>query len=964
MTSEENADARAVRDWEDFGNVLKILLNRDGAPEVVARRILNNRRDRTRNKEPLDLPAIPEPALRILPGSFVASGGGGLVLQCVLRQEPKVKYALKVVRPSLLSEPGVGEEQKRAIGEFVKHVPLSHQNVARVYSAKELIFTSPRDERVALQYMLVEWIEEAKPLRKYLASKLTPDWQAALHLIIQAFEGLEHLHKAGLVHWDVKSENLLVAHVAHGGVPKLSDLGSARQRDRTAAEPAKALSTRWNVPRELLGSGGLPPADVMVSSRRMPIDVPSRDWDIPWLDLWMLARDLNRLFVADRIVRAYDDDEANPNPQRAEFEKQSTEFLARCFAADDPDARHAYDLISLVLRRLLMPKTPHAPRFYEKASDVIHDLRKLEQPLGAAHRIDELRSVPQRVMRIPIWNNIPYTDRLGELFNSAPVKRLSKHLQLGALVQVYPGASHRRSEHSAGVFAAVCEYVKALYADRRDAFWRINIEARDVDALLLAAVAHDIGHLSFGHFLEEMKGLFQGRMHENYAAAVLAPSPPPDAADVLLQDRAILRQIVRDFWAGGVDTQELLSDALLILRGVNATNDLVNRDAVLSTDSNRSLKFDILHTILDSAIDADKLDYLARDAHHCNVQYSKGVDIDRYLQSLTTLSYVDHRMIAPPKDETKPDGEEPKRPRIVTPPQDPPKPHACIGVTEKGIAPVESILVARYQMFSAVYWQHTARALTATLQFVVQEYVAADQSECDARISGVIDQFRQREDIDAIQWLLAEVSKPARIHAQKSREVLGKMCSGLLGDRGSVYWPAFELRYGRSHDAAELSIGLMRRADAIHQAANAFEYVERCRSFRDDVAKMMSERLRKRVKFGYGDLLIDIPPAGKDQIDNIFVIADGTTRPIQDVSPVADAVRDSFRYWVRKVRVFLSPAAHKRCREAGVSGERLHGAAWDGLRDLLSADVDPQLSFAAAPATPEGDSRKVRQRSA
>jgi HD associated region len=467
---------------------------------------------------------------------------------------------------------------------------------------------------------------------------------------------------------------------------------------------------------------------------------------------------------------------------------------------------------------------------------------------------------------------------------------------------------------------------------------------------LLAAIAHDIGHLSFGHFLEEMKGLFRGRMHEDYAAAVLASAAPRDAAAVLLSDRKSLRSVAKEFWTSNADPQPLLSHALAILHGVNATTALVDPDAILSQTANAALKVDVLHSIIDSAIDADKLDYLARDAHHCNVQYSKGVDIDRFLQSLTTLPHVDHHMI------TTLDGGQAPEPRDddITPPT----PHACVGVTEKGVAPVESILVARYHMFSAVYWQHTARALTAMLQFVIQEYVAGDAKHSDERIGSVIDEFREREDIDALQWLRSVVTDPDRVRSAKARKVLGQMCRGLLGDREAVHWPAFELRYGRSADAADLAVGLMRHADAMHAAPDGFSYVKRCRTFRRQLSEHLASQLGHRIAFSYGDLLIDIPPSGKDQIDNIFVIADGTTRPIQDVSPVANAIRDSFRYWVRKVRVFLSPAAWSNCRRVGISDDELHRSSWNALHAFLVSGDNVQLSLASAPAA---ESRRRRQ---
>jgi len=84
-------------------------------------------------------------------------------------------------------------------------------------------------------------------------------------------------------------------------------------------------------------------------------------------------------------------------------------------------------------------------------------------------------------------------------------------------------------------------------------------------------------------------------------------------------------------------------------------------------------------------------------------------------------------------------------------------------------------------LFSAVYWQHTARALTVMLQFIVQEFVGADAKNWDVRLSAVIDEFRRREDIDALQWLVSVVKDPRKIKNAKSREVLEKNVRRLAG---------------------------------------------------------------------------------------------------------------------------------------------------------------------------------------
>jgi HD superfamily phosphohydrolase len=100
----------------------------------------------------------------------------------------------------------------------------------------------------------------------------------------------------------------------------------------------------------------------------------------------------------------------------------------------------------------------------------------------------------------------------------------------------------------------------------------------------------------------------------------------------------------------------------------------------------------LLMRLLSGPLDVDKLDYLPRDARACNVPYG-GVDVTRLLGSLRIL-------------------EDTNGPRL--------------GVSDKGISPLNSLLHARQEMFDNVYWHHTNRAMMAMLLRAVQEAIAAD----------------------------------------------------------------------------------------------------------------------------------------------------------------------------------------------------------------------------------------------
>ncbi len=100
-----------------------------------------------------------------------------------------------------------------------------------------------------------------------------------------------------------------------------------------------------------------------------------------------------------------------------------------------------------------------------------------------------------------------------------------------------------------------------------------------------------------------------------------------------------------------------------------------------------------LQGLVSGSLDLDKIDYLKRDARFCGVPYGE-VDVDRLLHSLTIV-------------------------------RDPGSQRLEIGVHEKGVASLESLLFAKYQMFRNVYWHHAVRAAT-----VMYKRIVADALEC------------------------------------------------------------------------------------------------------------------------------------------------------------------------------------------------------------------------------------------
>lgn len=122
-----------------------------------------------------------------------------------------------------------------------------------------------------------------------------------------------------------------------------------------------------------------------------------------------------------------------------------------------------------------------------------------------------------------------------------------------------------------------------------------------------------------------------------------------------------------------------------------------------------------LQGLVSGSLDLDKVEYLKRDARFCGVPYGE-VDVDRLLGALALLS--------------PPDGGPPE-----------------VGVHEKGVAALESLLFSKYQMFRNVYWHHAVRAATVLYKRIVFDALSAGFLEADELV-GKTD--------EALLFLLAE----------------------------------------------------------------------------------------------------------------------------------------------------------------------------------------------------------------
>jgi len=248
------------------------------------------------------------------------------------------------------------------------------------------------------------------------------------------------------------------------------------------------------------------------------------------------------------------------------------------------------------------------------------------------------------------------------LIDSQPFQRLRDVHQLAMCYQIYPGATHRRFEHSLGVMEVAGRIFDRVFAptvlaeDVRD---HLGDHLRE-DAKIywrrvtrIAALLHDVGHLPFSHAAEDL--LAPGWDHERLTAELIRHS---EIGQILGRERPpIVPEDVVDLCWSPKSRRKVEAGAI---------------------DGLSPFKLILNELITGNTFGADRIDYLLRDSHHAGVAYGR-FDPDRLIHGL--------RLIVAPEDE-----------------------ELALALDIGGIHAAEALLLARYFMYSQVYFHDVRRA--------------------------------------------------------------------------------------------------------------------------------------------------------------------------------------------------------------------------------------------------------------
>ena len=229
---------------------------------------------------------------------------------------------------------------------------------------------------------------------------------------------------------------------------------------------------------------------------------------------------------------------------------------------------------------------------------------------------------------------------------------------------IYPGATHKRFEHSLGVMelaGRVFDIVTAQDKITHDTARNIILNLQDDEKLYwrkvlrMAALCHDIGHLPFSHAAER-ELLPEGKGHEDLTSALILDGPMSD----------------------------VLNSMTPKLDPLDIAKVSVGQEILPHEEFDDLLR--LLHEIIGGeAFGVDRMDYLLRDSHHAGVAYGQ---FDHY-------RLIEAMRILPASEQSD---------------------SLSLGIESGGIHSAEALLLARYFMFMQVYHHHVRVAYDMHLE--------------------------------------------------------------------------------------------------------------------------------------------------------------------------------------------------------------------------------------------------------
>ena len=147
---------------------------------------------------------------------LIGVGGMANVYRCTDTVDDR-EVAVKILKDEYLNNE---EFIRRFKNESKAIAMLSHPNIVKVY---DVSFGD------MIQYIVMEYIDGIT-LKEYIDQQGIIEWKDAIHLTAQILKALQHAHECGIVHRDIKPQNIMLL---QDGTIKVTDFGIARFSDKS-----------------------------------------------------------------------------------------------------------------------------------------------------------------------------------------------------------------------------------------------------------------------------------------------------------------------------------------------------------------------------------------------------------------------------------------------------------------------------------------------------------------------------------------------------------------------------------------------------------------------------------------------------------------------------------------------------------------------------------------------------------
>lgn len=295
-------------------------------------------------------------------------------------------------------------------------------------------------------------------------------------------------------------------------------------------------------------------------------------------------------------------------------------------------------------------------------------------------------------IRDPIHSFVRVSTRERSVVDSAALQRLRGIHQLAMTYLVYPSATHCRFEHSLGVLELAGRVfdvliqpnkmhprleddIKSFLFDEKltteRAYWR--------SVLRMGALCHDVGHAPFSHAGEDLYPSDWGdheRMSEeiilsDFMARYWEGDEKGNSGGIPYAPKNIVDLAVKPDKQDGQGGEQVVISPLMAVLGEIVTGD---------------------------AFGVDRIDYLLRDSYHLGVAYGN-FDLPRLLDTLVVLPFP---------DDLEPGGSSGE---------------PSVGIELGGLQAAEALAIARYSMFSQVYFHHIRRIFDIHYKEFLKDYL-------------------------------------------------------------------------------------------------------------------------------------------------------------------------------------------------------------------------------------------------